>query len=115
MSQTVKNSAEKQDFSSEFISPTDHGVNYEPIGSAEFFRLMRARRIRRWLITDTCRNCPGHFRLRRPVDSQLSLGKDMMRERCPVCLDDSLEFFMQDLGPAQDDEPCVDLNGEVWK
>jgi hypothetical protein len=55
------------------------------------------------------------LRIRRSVDSKQSLLKDMMRVRCPVCLEDSLEFFIQDLGQARDDEPCVSLNGEEWK
>jgi hypothetical protein len=49
------------------------------------------------------------------VDSKQSLVKDMMRARCPRCLDDSLEFFIQNLGPAGNDEPCVSLKGKVWR
>ena len=70
MSETAKKRPGKKHFSCEFISPTDHGVNYEPIASAKLFEYMRARRIRRWLITETCRNCPDHFRVRRSVDSK---------------------------------------------
>jgi hypothetical protein len=115
MSEIVEKRPEKKHFSFESILPTDQGVNYEPIGSAELFRHMHARRVRRWLITETCRNCPDHLRVRGPVDSKQSLVKDMSRVRCPVCLDDTLEFFMEDLGPARDDEPCVSLNGNVWR
>lgn len=116
MSEVVEKRPEKKDLSCEFIPPTDHGVNYEPIScSPDLFMHMRARRVRRWLITETCRNCPDHFRVRKLVDSKQSLVKDMMRARCPVCLEDSLEFFIQDLGQARDDEPCVSLNGKVWR
>jgi hypothetical protein len=115
VSEVVVNRLEKKDLSCESILPTDHGVNYVPIGSAELFRHMRGRRVRRWLITETCRNCPDHFRVRSSVDSKQSLLKDMARARCTVCLEDRLEFFMQDLRPARDDEPCVSLNGEVWR
>jgi hypothetical protein len=114
MSKTVKKSYENKVFSREFIPLTDHGVNCEPIGSSELFMHMHAMRIRRWLITETCKNCPDHLQIRRAVDSKQSLLKDMMRARCPDCLEDSLEFFMQDLGPARDDEPCVSLGGKVW-
>ena len=115
MSEVVKKRHEKKHLSCEYILLTDHGVNYEPIGSPDLFMHMRARRVRRWLITETCRNCPDHLWIRRSVDSRVSLLKDMMRVRCPVCLEDSLEFFMQDLGAAKDDEQCVSLNGEEWK
>ena len=114
MSETVKRRLEKKYLWCEFIPPTDHGVNYEPIGSPEMFRHIRARRVRRWFIIETCRNCPEHLRIQRSVDSKQSLLKDMMHARCPICLEDSLEFFLQDLGPALDDEPCVTLKGEVW-
>jgi len=110
-----KKRLQRKHLSCEFISLTEHGVNYEPIGSPELFKHMRGRRVKRWLITETCRNCPDHFRIRRSVDSKQSLVKDMMRMRCPVCLEDSLEFFMQDLGQAMDDEPCVSLKGKVWR
>ena len=113
--ETTKNRHEKKHLSCESILLTDHGVNYEPIRSPGLLRLMRGRIIRRWLITETCRNCPDHLRIRRSVDSKQSLLKDMMRERCPVCLEDSLEFFIQDLGQARDEEPCVSLNGKVWR
>ena len=115
MSEVVKKSREKKRFSRELISPTDDGVNYEPISLTEILMHMRAGRIRRWLITETCGNCPDHFQIRRSVDSKQSLVKDMMRARCPWCLDDSLEFFMQDLGPAREDEHCVSLSGNVWR
>jgi hypothetical protein len=115
VSEVVEKRPEKRHLSCESILLTDHGVNYEPIGPPDFFMHMRARRVRRWLISETCRNCPDHLRIRRSVDSKQSLLKDMMRVRCPVCLEDSLEFFIQDLGQARDDEPCVSLNGEEWK
>lgn len=115
MSEVVEKRPKKKHLSCESILLTDHGVNYEPIGSPDLFMHMRARRVRRWLITETCRNCPDHLRIRRSVDSKQSLLKDMMRVRCPVCLEDSLEFFMQDLGAVHVDEPCVSLNGEEWK
>ena len=115
MSKKAKKRPEKEYFACEFGQVTDHGVNFEPISPSELSRNIRDRRIRRWLITETCRNCPDHFRLRRSVDSKQSLLKDMLGARCPICLEDSLEFFIQDLGPAADDETCVSLNGEEWK
>lgn len=115
MSKKTKKRPEKEYFAGEFGPVTDHGVNFKPISPSELLRYMRDRQIRRWLITETCRNCPDHFRLRRSVDSKQSLLKDMLSARCPICLEDSLEFFIQDLGPAEDDEPCVSLNGEEWK
>jgi hypothetical protein len=115
VSKVVEKRPKKKLLSCESILLTDHGVNYEPIGSPDLFMHMRARMVRRWLITETCRNCPDHLRIRRSVDSKQSLLKDIMRVRCPVCLEDSLEFFMQDLGAVHVDEPCVSLNGEEWK
>lgn len=115
MSEVVEKRPEQKHLWCESILTTDHGVNYEPIGSPDLFMHMRARRVRRWLITETCRNCADHLRIRKPVDSKQSLLKDMTRVRCPVCLEHSLEFFMQNLGPAGDDEPCVSLNGNVWR
>ena len=115
VSEVVERRPPNKHLSCESILLTDHGVNYEPIGLAELLNHLSARRVRRWLITETCRNCPDHFRVRSSVDSKQSMLKDMMRARCAVCLEDSLEFFMQDLGPARDDEPCVSLNGKVWR
>ena len=115
MSELVEKRPEKKYLSCESIILTDHGVHYEPVGSPDFLMHMRARRVRRWLITETCRNCADHSRIRKPVDSKQSLLKDMTRVRCPDCLEDSLEFFIQDLGQARDDEPCVSLNGKVWR
>jgi hypothetical protein len=115
VSEVVEKRPEKKHLSCQFIFPTDHGVNYEPVDSLNLFMNTRARRVRRWLITETCRNCPDHFRVRKLVDSKQSLVKDMMRARCPRCLDDSLEFFIQNLGPAGNDEPCVSLKGKVWR
>ena len=115
MSETVNKRPEKEYLSCELVSLTDHGVNYQQMSPSKLLRHMRDRRVRCWLITQTCRNCPGHFRVRRSVDSRVSLLKDMMRVRCPMCLEDSLEFFKQDLGSAKDDEPCVSFNGKVWE
>jgi hypothetical protein len=112
---TINQRTEEETSLGDLGAPTDHGVNYEPIGSLGFLRHMRGRRIRRWLITETCRNCPDHFRVRRSVDSKQSLLKDMMRIRCPDCLEDSLQFFTQDLGPAGNNEPCMSLNGKLWE
>ena len=115
MVRTINHRIEKETFLGDLGAPSEHGVNYEPLGLPKFVYHMRGRRIRRWLITETCRNCPDHFRVRRSVDSKQSLLKDMMRMRCPVCLEDSLEFFTQDLGPAGENEPCVSLNGKLWE
>ena len=109
------NRTEKETSPEDMGAPTEHGVNYEPLGLPRLVYHMRSRKIRRWLMTETCLNCLDHFRVRRSVDSKQSLLKDMMRMRCPVCLEDSLEFFVQDLGPAGDNEPCVGLNGKLWE
>ena len=115
MSETGAKRADKKPPQCEFIPPMDHGVNYDPISPPELVRHIRASNIRIWLVTETCKNCPDHFRVRKAVDSKQSLVKDIMRARCLHCLDDSLEFFTQDLGPAREDEPCVSLGGKVWR